>query len=171
MTDEKILLRNIKNYMVEHNLNQKEFSGKIGFHPTYLGNILNEKQDLTFKFIKKVSEVTRMSVSQLFTLNDKQGTKEEPPVMDGNKDSLINLLNAQIVKLKQENVELKERPTEVREIKVTAPVDNKAHLMITNGESELRVNGATVKLDEVEILNVLSKKATVEIQFDEIHIC
>lgn len=166
MTDEKIFIRNVKDYMIGHKLNNGEFAEKIGDYPTVVGKVLSEKKDITMNFVKKVSAATGMSVAQLFTLNPKQTVKTESQteIANSNNEALIKMLNAQNENLKSRISEL-----ENREPVVIMPAGSeKLKLNIKSGKYELHLNGSKVTLDNVKDIQPFQKKAVVEMAFDEI---
>lgn len=126
----------------------------LGFHQSYVGQILSEKTSFSWKFISKVSRVTGKSVAELFTSLENQFPKKDS-VEESNKDTVIKLLQAQL--------------KDAREAMPTLPsANNKIQLVIEQGDSKLCINGRKIDVEDLDVLNIFERKVMVEMNVDEI---
>ena len=155
-----VFVRNVKNLMIKHKLNQYTLAEKVGVSQTGLRLILVGESNPTLKTITAICDAFNVSIGDMFNPNEdqfgEQVSKEE-----------------EILELKQElirkDVKIDGLHQKIRELS-DGVGNQKVQISMIKDNTSLKVNGLPVEFKQINELNIYNKTIEVVLKFDELSV-
>lgn len=136
--------------MKENKLTQREMADKMGCGQSTVGNVLTEKFEPGFPFIKKFCEVTGMSLAQVFSPDPKQYGLKNDSALETELETVRGFVTELTTKCKELTEEKKAMGEHIKQLKTENEELNEAYTLLEF--SKLKIN------DEKEALEKENEK-------------
>lgn len=171
MNEKDIFIRNLKNLMIKHELNQKKLGNRLGVNPMIVSHLLNGTRELSMPYALKICEAFNVTMREMFTLDEQQYGIED--IQETNKDNILQLQKEKIERLEDENDTLKDENEELKRAVsrydfMQDNLDGKVKLIRKGDEHILMKNGVEIPLTDIRIHYVFNNYLlTTSVVIDE----
>lgn len=156
-----VFVRNVKNLMIKHKLNQYTLAEKVGVSQTGLRLILVGESNPTLKTITAICDAFNVSISDMFNPNEDQFGEQV-----SKEEEILELKQELIVK----NIKIDGLHQKIRELS-DGVGNQKVQIYINEDDvTTLRVNGLPVECKQINELSVFNRTIEVVLKFDELSV-
>ena len=158
-----VFVRNLKNLMIKHKLNQYTLAEKIGYTQSGVGNILRGQYVPNLKMVEAVCEAFDISAYELFNPSEDQFGEQV------SKEEEILELKQEIIRRNVQIAELNKKLASAPSIEV--PKDDKVKIFMQgNAGTVITINGKNVDFDCIENVDIYNKTIAMQLKFDELSV-
>ena len=158
-----VFVRNVKNLMIKHKLNQYTLADKVGLSQTGLRLILIGESNPTLKTMTAICDAFNVSMGDMFNPNVDQFGEQV------SKDDEILELKQEIIRRDVQLAELNKKLASAPSIEV--PKDDKVKVFMQgNAGTVITINGKNVDFDCIENVDIYNKTIAMQLKFDELSV-
>ena len=156
-----VFIRNVKNLMIKHKLNQYTLAEKIGLSQTGARLILNGESNPTLKTIIAICDAFNVSIRDMFTPYDEQFGEQV------SKDEEILELKQEVIR---RNVKIEEMTKLLNEVDKKESAEGKVEVVMNGDLTLLSVFGKPVDYTQITSIDIYKKTIEVALKFDELSV-
>ena len=156
-----VFIRNVKNLMIKHKLNQYTFAEKIGLSQTGARLILTGDSNPTLKTILAICDAFNVSIKDMFTPYDEQFGEQV------SKDEEILELKQEVIR---RDVKIEEMSKKLSEVAKAEPTDDKVKVVMDGDDTVVSIFGKEIEFSQITEIDIYKKTIEVAIKFDELSV-
>lgn len=156
-----VLVRNLKNLMIKHKLNQYTLAEKIGCSQPSIGNYMRGDGLPSLQMVNAICKAFDISAHELFNPNEDQFGEQV------SKEDEILELKQEIIR---RDVKIEEMTKLLNEVDRKESAEGKVEVVMNGDLTLLSVFGKPVDYTQITSIDIYKKTIDVSIKFDELSV-